>query len=84
VRVVISFSVRFKMVLNRGWGGPRAVSISRRLFKSAVLNVLVRVAAVRYVAVNAAAPMIGWIRLLEGRVELAETVRLGFLRCFVI
>jgi hypothetical protein len=27
VRVVIIFSMRFKMVLNRGWRGPRAVSI---------------------------------------------------------
>jgi hypothetical protein len=43
------------VLLNRGWRVPRAVNIPRRLFKSAVLNVLVRVAAVMYVAVNTAA-----------------------------
>jgi hypothetical protein len=63
VRGVISFSLRFKILLRNGWSGPRAVSISRRLFMSLVLNVLVRVAAVRYFAVNTAAPMISWIRL---------------------
>jgi hypothetical protein len=49
VRVVVSFSMRFK-ILKMGWSGPRAVNILRRLFMSVVLDVLVRVAAVRYIA----------------------------------
>ena len=47
MRVVISFSMRFKMVLNKRWRGPSAVSISRRLLMSVVLNVFVSIAAIR-------------------------------------
>jgi hypothetical protein len=80
VRAVISFSMRFKILLRSGWSGPRAVSISRRLRMFAVLNILVSMAAMRYVVVNRAAPIISWIRLGKmgfGRgVKLDEIVRL--------
>jgi hypothetical protein len=55
--------MRFKILLNKGWSGPRAVTMPRRLFMSAVLNVRVSMAAVRYAIANRAAPMISWIRL---------------------
>jgi hypothetical protein len=41
------FSMRFKIMLNMGRRGPSAVSISRRLLMSVLLNVLVSIAAVR-------------------------------------
>ena len=59
MRVVISFSMRFKILLKSGWSGLRAVTIPRRLFMSWVLNVLVSLAAVRYNAVNNAV-QVGW------------------------
>ena len=52
VRIVISFSMRFKILLRSGWSWPRAVNIPRRLFMSAVLNILVSMAAVRCDSVN--------------------------------
>jgi hypothetical protein len=80
MKAVISFSMRVKMVLNGIWSGQRTVTISRRLRMFAVLNILVSMAAMRYVVVNRAAPMISWIRLGKmgfGRgVKLDEIVRL--------
>jgi hypothetical protein len=37
VKVVISFSMRFKMALNDSWSGQRAVNTSRKLRMSVVL-----------------------------------------------
>jgi len=47
VRIFISFSMRFKIMLNKRRRGPSALNISRRLLMSVLLNVFVSIAAVR-------------------------------------
>ena len=45
--IVISFSIKFRAILNIRDSGPRAVSISRRVLMSVVLNDRVSMAATR-------------------------------------